>query len=234
MKISIEFIMKLIIYIVAILLFASHCFCVDRSKFKTCTQSGFCVRQRETKVASSAHYIDTSSALPTESSFVTDLIDPNSKYGPLSLEVIAYADNIYRLKITEKNAIRKRYEVKDVLLDLVKQRGQIDTKSSETSLRFDNGVVIQLQHNPLKVQIFRDNELVISGNARGLLHFEQYRKKEDSSGDNSTAHEELYEAWEEHFSTHRDSKPYGIFSVFHTGTHVFSRAIVCWHGFYLS
>lgn len=100
----------------------------------------------------------------------------------------------------------------------------------------DNRAQLKLTYAPLKAELYIDNLLAITANDRGLLNFEHLRVKpapppappapvvneegvvegeqpqeEPAQPEPVPATEELENAWEEHFSSHHDSKPNGIY-----------------------
>ena len=94
------------------------------------------------------------------------------------LKLTALRDNTFRLYVNEKNPLHARYEV-EFALQREPQVSKIDSvEKSETSVTVKSGAnkaVLFLK--PFKVDLYSQDELVISANARGLMRFEHIRKK---------------------------------------------------------
>lgn len=121
---------------------------VDRQKFKTCQQSGFCrsveeernfrkiqffslfiSRQRNLKFDRSSYEVDLNSLKIIDNGhFQFDLIENNERDFPLVLEIFTLELRSVRVKINEKNSLRKRFEPKESLVRDAKQ-----SKSDEIS-----------------------------------------------------------------------------------------------------
>jgi alpha 1,3-glucosidase len=202
-----------IIVTILLVLLVGDSFAVDRNKFKRCDEASFCTRQRET----TPHYLDykiiESTVQVKGNTFYSDVADSKTQK-ELTLEITGYNDNIFRLKINEKESLRKRYEVHDVILSeaLVEVPFTRSSESLATVLKYQNGASIRIEHNPLKVELLKDGEVFITANNRGLLNFEQYRtRQETKEGDSESA---VLEVWEEHYKEHKDSRQYGNYSIF--------------------
>lgn len=94
------------------------------------------------------------------------------------IRLTGLADNTFRVWINEKNPLHPRYEalfalqsdpvpVKIKLIEQTKDYILIGTETTKAKLFFD----------PLKIDFYYDDELVISANARGLMRFEHIRPK---------------------------------------------------------
>jgi alpha 1,3-glucosidase len=127
----------------ALLLLIALVSAMDHSKFEKCDQKGFCKRLRAQK---RSHYIITNLE-HNEGIVEAKLVDDQNKFNdPLSLHIEAYEHGILRFKIKEytENSIqllKKRYDVKDVLVDTIKEHkfefkdDTITTKNSKLVIK---------------------------------------------------------------------------------------------------
>eukprot|EP01103_Thecamoeba_quadrilineata_P010472 TRINITY_DN2270_c0_g1_i2.p1 TRINITY_DN2270_c0_g1~~TRINITY_DN2270_c0_g1_i2.p1 ORF type:complete len:540 (-),score=82.61 TRINITY_DN2270_c0_g1_i2:1304-2923(-) len=204
-----------------ILLFLSTVFAVDKDKFKKCDQSSFCKRNRDFAEASgtSPYSIVDGSTSHSGSKLSATLINHNNQI-LFKLDLISYEDNTFRLQISEKSPLHPRYSVNDVIQSTAKR---ITWNPSNTF----GDVKIEITPSPFRIDFFVGGEKIISTNNQGHLNIEHYREKlasqeeSDQKPADEQEHEQSskfrtisdYNAWEESFSTHRDSKPRGPSSI---------------------
>ena len=101
----------------------------------------------------------------------------------VTLQAVLYSlidGQVVRLKVNEINAVRPRFEPKQVLLEDIPLSKL--TLTSQTADGFDVKLAdtrnrVSVKANPLRIDVFSDDKLVISGNQRGLFKFEHYRPK---------------------------------------------------------
>ncbi|XP_075723710.1 glucosidase 2 subunit alpha isoform X11 [Rhipicephalus microplus] len=220
-----------------------HVSLVDRSNFKSCNDSGFCKRNRNTKPGESPYNVELSTVKSTSSSRVeADVI--NSKNGvALRLELVALEEGVLRMRLNEKESAVARFEPKEALLDTIKESDlHLENKDdSSFTVAFGKHRAI-VRASPLVVEVYSNGQLVLVANARGLLRFEHYRPRGSSilsilqrlwsylsrndagepAGDNQNEAEkedspkvddDMEGAWEETFKGHTDSKKHGPMSV---------------------
>lgn len=87
-------------------------------------------------------------------------------------------DSMFRLHINEKNPLHPRYETEYSLQDqpqTVKLDSVSETTESITVVKGENKAVLYI--NPFKVDLYSQDVLIISANARGLMRFEHLRTK---------------------------------------------------------
>ncbi|CAH1791374.1 unnamed protein product [Owenia fusiformis] len=152
---------------------------VDRGNFKTCDQSGFCKRQRATEPNKSPYVAVLSSINIQPTQLSVQLLNKNTNVR-LNLQVIAIKGNIARLRVTETNPLKPRYEIPvgDVLVDEPVQQGlEVLSKDSKSvTVGFlDNKIAIQ--SDPFRIDFIVRGEPVLSVNSRGLMNFEHIREK---------------------------------------------------------
>ncbi|XP_015603638.1 neutral alpha-glucosidase AB [Cephus cinctus] len=197
---------------------------VNRDNFKTCEQSSFCRRCRKLESGKSPYELLVDTIALNESVIIADLFNKDTGVYYV-LHLTAVKDNTFRLHINEKNPIRPRYEVENALhhdpqpvkLELVER-----STDSVTVSNGQNKVVLYAK--PFRVDLYSDDQLVISANARGLMRFEHLRTKPEPKAEpqEEVAEVEVPEpqfpgdgadsdpgAWEENFKSHHDSKPFG-------------------------
>ncbi|KAL3232020.1 hypothetical protein MRX96_023103 [Rhipicephalus microplus] len=215
--------------LVVLFVVLGHVSLVDRSNFKSCNDSGFCKRNRNTKPGESPYNVELSTVKSTSSSRVeADVI--NSKNGvALRLELVALEEGVLRMRLNEKESAVARFEPKEALLDTIKESDlHLENKDdSSFTVTFGKHRAI-VRASPLVVEVYSNGQLVLVANARGLLRFEHYRPRGSSNdagepaGDNQNEAEkedspkvddDMEGAWEETFKGHTDSKKHGPMSV---------------------
>lgn len=215
--------------LVVLFVVLGHVSLVDRSNFKSCNDSGFCKRNRNTKPGESPYNVQLSTVKSTSPSRVeADVI--NSKNGVvLRLELIALEEGVLRMRLNEKESAVARFEPKEALLETIQESDlHLETKDdSSFTVTFGKHRAV-VRATPLVVEVYSNGQLVMVANARGLLRFEHYRPRGTSNdagepaGDNQNeaekedspkADDDMEGAWEETFKGHTDSKKHGPMSV---------------------
>jgi alpha 1,3-glucosidase len=161
--------------------------------------------------------------------------EPSGQSQPVvfALELVVYQHNILRLKLNEKNPLKPRYEVPDVLLAL--QTAEATYKDLKLSFGPSSTFSAVISSDPFRLDVFVGDEKVISFNDRNLLQFEELQERqaatpepapaveesEDEEDEETDAEAEQAEeavvvakrdeqgAWVESFGSHTDSKPRG-------------------------
>jgi len=189
--------------------------CVDRGAFKTCSQSGFCKRQRDYKPEASPYsLLADSTGILNDDTFTANVI--NSEENVLfKLELSYLTDNSLRFRLNELNPLKQRYEAPEALvgepkktkINIVKK----DTSQIHLASVTDKNLKTIITTNPLKFEFFSSDVLITSINSKNLLKFEHLRTKPNQN-ENETKVEEP-DMWEETFKTHTDTKPNGPESI---------------------
>lgn len=228
------------------LFFVQPLFALKTADWKTCSQSAFCrrgralaVRASESKDWISPYSVDASSITvsPQDASVTASVISsiyPDIKF---TLDVQVLTDGVVRVRMDEKDGLRKRYneaaswaliKEPEISKDIKWTVGKKDVRAE-----FDDvTAVIQLQ--PLKVSLLRKGKEEIVLNDGGLLHMEHFRTKEQEQpqieappegeeGAQAVLEQETetvnpaawFEGeedgwWEETFKSWKDSKPKGM------------------------
>lgn len=103
--------LKLVVVAVAFALVAS----VDRSKFKTCTQAGFCKRHRDKTAEPEWHVAAGSLAVDAATATLSASVQsaaPGSP--PFDLRIAFYASGVARVRLAEHDDKPPRWEVRGV------------------------------------------------------------------------------------------------------------------------
>lgn len=219
--------------VLAVALFVAVNDAVDRSKFRTCDSTSFCRRHRElTRWAT--FRVNPSTIVASSTGLTAEVIrtdnEPSEKSQPVvfTLELIVYEHGILRLKLNEKNPLKPRYEVPDVLLSQL-QTAEGTYKDHKLSFGPSSAFSAVISDDPFRLDVFVGNEKVISFNDRNLLQFEELQERQAATPepaaveDEEATEEEAKQpeeaapvakrdeegAWSESFGTHQDSKPRG-------------------------
>lgn len=197
---------------------------VNRDDFKKCEQSSFCRRCRKVEAGKTPYELVANTIAVNESILYSDLYNKDTGVFYV-LQLTALKGHTFRLLVNEKNPIHERYEVKNALkgppettkLDL------IEKTSDHVAVANGNGKAI-LYFNPFRIDLYSDDQLVISANARGLMRFEHLRLKTERKPEDEATEEPKAAtdspfpgdgaeddpgAWDENFKSHHDSKPFG-------------------------
>eukprot|EP00158_Paraphelidium_tribonemae_P008381 Partr_v1_DN28567_c0_g2_i1_m72816 putative Glucosidase, alpha len=222
---------------------------VKESDFKKCEQSGFCARNRafadrsvETSRESTYSVLRDSLTWNVASGEVSGLVENSEALGVrFDFTLIFYEAGIVRLRVDEVDkSIKRRYEVRDVLIDDLKYltRSSITYEQSSDGLSFvisfDNHYSAVFQLSPIAIDVSaKDGQVpLISLNRKGWFNFEHYRPAppppvapapapatEEGSETEVKPVEPVVEnkltvgSWKETFNGHEDSKKYGPSSI---------------------
>ncbi|XP_035721940.1 neutral alpha-glucosidase AB-like [Vespa mandarinia] len=201
---------------------------VNRDTFKTCEQSSFCRRCKKVEPGKTPYQLQPNTVAHNESTLTADLFNKDTGVFYL-LKLTVLKDHTFRLHINEKNPLHPRYEVEYSLQDQP-QTSKLDNIEKTTEYisvtNGENKAVLYI--NPFRVDLYSQNVLVISANARGLMRFEHLRPKPESKSEQEEKAENIQTeekqqspqypgdgaesdpgAWEENFKSHHDSKPFG-------------------------
>lgn len=206
-----------VFYLGILSLLFSICDTVDRSKFKTCDQSGFCKRQRAAKDGYSNYQVQLGNGQVSTDKVTFPVVNPDGGH-KFVLDVIAYEDGVFRVKMNEEAPLHPRFEVPYVILPDLKTT-KINVQKSEESWTLSVGnSVAQVFGNPLRIDFLTDGKKVAVFNGRSTLKFEQLRKKpevndEPQEGGEAENQEVEPSMWEESFGGNTDSKPRGPESI---------------------
>ncbi|KAI8051382.1 glycosyl hydrolases family 31-domain-containing protein [Gilbertella persicaria] len=213
--------------------------------FKTCSQSGFCRRNRayadEATVASSPYTLLTDSVQLLQNKVYADIKNTETD-ALLTLELHILQDATARVRINEKSPIKPRYD-EHSKYTLVSEPVSQDalsmtrTKQNNIEIQLDSTRKIVIHPQPVQIQFLVNHQPMITLNDRGFFNFEHLRTKEthkpkmiEKKNEDGTVSTEEAESekdlWEETFKTWTDPKPNGPESVamdvtFHGFPHVY-------------
>lgn len=120
-----------------------------------------------------------------------------------TLVLTSLKDNTLRLFINELSPLRPRFQVpfvlnRELILD---ENIKFHSKNpSNISMTIGEDHAVTFTYDPFVLDVFKDEEIIISVNSKGLMKFEHLRSKTETEEDG---------AWEESFHSHQDSKPFG-------------------------
>ncbi len=171
------------------------------NKFKSCSNSGFCQRQKSSE--SINYYIDLNSISITNNGFECIMLykpNPNDLTKKLKLSLSRVINNVIRLFITESNGIRQRYQMNDILNENARKFlpfSSTNKNPNDCTLNWNDKYSINIKYNPFKITISNNgiNEILI--NEFDKFYFETYINRKT---DNETEDEKAL--WEERFSSH--------------------------------
>lgn len=99
----------------------------------------------------------------------------------LKLKLSAALDDasVLRMHINEVDAERKRYEATAALLDDIPfaKLKLISKSNAGFTATFGSGNKVVVNNSPFRIDLYKNERIVISGNQRGMLKFEQFRHK---------------------------------------------------------
>ena len=222
--------------------------------FKTCEQSGFCKRNRDyadnvAKLGNSwtSPYTLSSKSLKIDNGYITATVLKSLEEGvqsvELPLKIIFLQSGAARITVDEKKrrqgeielrhgsqARKERYDEASkwaiVGGEKPDRSAKAETSQKETVVKYgpDNRYRAVISHSPLSIDFFRDDQLHVELNGKGLMNMEQWRprveKPENKEGEEPKEGDQPVEQgedqstwWEETFGGNTDSKPKGPESI---------------------
>lgn len=222
--------------------------------FKTCEQSGFCKRNRAyaDKVAAlgnswTSPYLLFSKSVKVDNGYITATLLKSLGKGvqavELPVKITFLQSGAVRITVDEKKrrqgdielrhgsqARKERYDEvsKWVIVGGEKpdRSAKAETSSKETVVSYgpNNRYRAVISHSPFSIDFFRDDQLHVKFNGKGLMNMEQWRPKvekpEIKEGEEPKEVDQPLEEgedestwWEEAFGGNTDSKPKGPESV---------------------
>ncbi|KAF9915500.1 hypothetical protein BX616_006019 [Lobosporangium transversale] len=180
---------------------------VKREDFKTCSQSGFCARNRayadlakETPNWMSPFQLSSSSLKLQRGVLTGDLINTqedtqaSSKLG-LTFELHLLENDAVRVRINERDPVHPRYDgVQDTVLvkpyefakDSTYQRVDTDNDGIFTiQYGAQNQNTVKVSSSPFKIEFFVNGVSTVVLNDEGLLRLERLRDKSKEGGDDT-------------------------------------------------
>jgi len=211
---------------------------VDKSKFRTCSQTGFCKRTRS-EFTPQDYEVDMATFKFDQASSAATVQLKNGHHplqDPLLLSVNILVNNVARITVRDPTTIHPRFEVPDVLEPAGLKPGlQVTWKSDGSGFTASwADYDLQVVAVPFVATLSQGGKTAVVVNSRNLMQFEQHRKKNPKPEDEAAALPDAqlkfpYDVdnmWEESFSSHKDTKPRGPSAVamdagFPYATHVY-------------
>ncbi|XP_046564114.1 neutral alpha-glucosidase AB-like isoform X1 [Haliotis rubra] len=153
---------------------------VNRENFKTCSQSGFCKRQRAVQPGQSPYVALLDSIQKTSTSIQLQLLNKHNNVRFL-LQVFGLKHNTVRVKLNELEPLRARYEIPvGETLKSQPEAEQITVQeTSRDRVTFSLGTSkVVILSDPFRMDFFAGGEPVVSINSQELLKFEHMRQKQ--------------------------------------------------------
>jgi len=211
----------------------SQTLAVDRSKFHTCQDTGFCRRHRGKPAEERAKYYIDSATVNASAGTVSAAVLGGPVHLQLSLNF--YNSGVSRFQLRESNPLRERWQTQDVILEhqLTPTSTLELLSSSDARLPAalkdnlgerdyavlygvsgdsdDTPLLCHLTSDPLTLSFFEGEELTTSVNGESMLHFEHHRARDgtpqiDASKEDSDRHgdKEVVGYWEDGLAIYAD------------------------------
>ena len=161
---------------------------VDKHKFRTCAQTGFCRRHRH-KVPQTQYTITHVGGMDKKTHGPLSAVLHGGAV-PLTLELSFLGSGICRTRVTDP--AKPRWEVPDVIEPIAvasrrvlaagdpKAPAGVAISDKVLAVAFgpEEGSVLVLTYAPLKLELYVGGSLSLSANSRSLFHFEHHRSKD--------------------------------------------------------
>ena len=169
---------------------------VDHAKFRTCQQTGFCRRRRS--VAHHHPYVVAPNSLTVDASGAVQGKLHGGPYGvSLTLDVLAYASGVARLRVTETTPLHgPRWEPKDILEQTIETAPLRAVSAPElgtahpvhaavaageaVAYAFGDDAVLAIQLHPFQASLYLAGVKAISLNPDGKFYYEHHRKRDEA------------------------------------------------------
>jgi mannosyl-oligosaccharide alpha-1,3-glucosidase len=169
---------------------------------KRCGESSFCRRCRKAQ-NDFGYEADMDSVVVHSNGFTID-VSNNKTPNHLLLKLECLESNTFRFQIDEKNPLKQRFRVTEVITEEpVKRSATIITDTVTVNVTCGSNKAL-LRNNPFTLEFYENNVRVVSVNRRQLMRFEELRNKPSQP----TEYEDRDE-WEETWEGYTDSKPNG-------------------------
>ena len=167
-------------------------FAVKKHDWKTCSQAGFCRRNRALADRASEHKASWTSpysiqGTPSFSQGVYQATLANALFPDISfsLELRVQEDSTVRILVDEVNGLQQRYNeaaswtlLKEPRVEVNDQAFKTDINARSSSITYGNGSNrVSIQHSPILITFYRDDQPHVVLNERGLFNMEHFRKK---------------------------------------------------------
>lgn len=228
--------------LIVLLVWAIVASAMKKEDFKTCSQSGFCQRNRAYADEVLSHHNDFYSPYTllqdtiqfneddTKGSHIKADIENTDTKIIFTLDVTLLQDNTARVQVNEKSPLRPRYAdharytLQQDPTSVNPLKMDKNTKTGDVTLTLDDTRKLVITSQPFKMDFMVNDVPIITLNDRGFFNFEHLRTKDTHTPKmikqaNSEGIMEEKEAesegtmWEETFKTWTDPKPNGPESI---------------------
>ncbi|KAI8099525.1 glycosyl hydrolases family 31-domain-containing protein [Halteromyces radiatus] len=215
---------------------------MKREDFKTCSQSGFCKRNRayaDDVLSQGNDFRSPYNVIPDSIQLHTDKTDKSHVQADIenmdtkvifTLDVTLLQDNTARVRINEKSPLRPRYDdharytLQQDPTPLQPKHMDKNTDTGLVTVTLDDTRKLIISPSPFKMEFLVNDAPVITLNDRGFFNFEHLRTKDthtprmvtqtNSEGVLEEQEHELESTlWEETFKSWTDPKPNGPESI---------------------
>ncbi|ORX61571.1 hypothetical protein DM01DRAFT_1332171 [Hesseltinella vesiculosa] len=227
------------LYLLGLLLFGSLASAMKTEDFKTCSQSGFCQRNRLYADDAAAlgdafrspYAVDADSlhlSLEDTAHITADIINKNADKR-FTMALTFLQDNTVRVQMNEKDPLHPRFDAHAahtlVKAPVAQAPQAVDrTQDNQVTMILDASRKVIVTLEPVKVDFLVNDASVITLNDRGFFNFEHLRTKEShkpkmiqQQNDDGTLEDVQHAAedtmWEETFKSWTDPKPNGPESI---------------------
>mmetsp|Transcript_30849 Transcript_30849/g.69275 ORF Transcript_30849/g.69275 Transcript_30849/m.69275 type:complete len:938 (-) Transcript_30849:398-3211(-) len=162
---------------------ASPTLAVDRSKFRTCQDTGFCRRNRTPRSPPKPYrLLKESVANHGDDGMSAILTQAESDSPPLKFVAKFYESGVARLQIREANPAKPRWEAPDIVQDQLLQPSPYqllaDSDDSVMRLEFAPGHVLAITYEPFGATLYVNGEAAVVVNGKNKFHFEYHRSRQ--------------------------------------------------------
>eukprot|EP00613_Pedinella_sp_CCMP2098_P070138 CAMPEP_0171921638 /NCGR_PEP_ID=MMETSP0993-20121228/20470_1 /TAXON_ID=483369 /ORGANISM="non described non described, Strain CCMP2098" /LENGTH=937 /DNA_ID=CAMNT_0012559095 /DNA_START=98 /DNA_END=2911 /DNA_ORIENTATION=+ len=162
------------------LLLAASVEAVDRSKFRTCKDTGFCRRHRATAPPPKFKVLKNSiTSLGLEG--LTGILQGELLDSPpLKLSVKFYESGVARLQIREANPATPRWEASDIVLEdqLNPVSHEIFKDENAARVKYADGHELVINFDPFSATLFANGTATVTANGQNQFYFEYHRSRQ--------------------------------------------------------
>eukprot|EP01084_Bolivina_argentea_P171636 297369_1 len=192
------------------------------SKFKSCSSSGFCQRQKTSNLQlNSGYYLDANQIQIKNNVFEAVMLNKASATDDskkLKLSLSRVVNDVLRIFVTELNPIRSRFDAEDIMTEKARKflkLTNVEQSVNECILSWNDKYSINITYQPFKIVITKDGVAEMIINEFDTFYFEIYRNRSNKEEKEEEDDEEDDESksWEESFSSHTYHYDHGPASI---------------------
>jgi len=193
------------LFLIALIVILITINAVDRSKFRTCSDTGFCRKYRDNKtiVDKYKYELDTTS-VSQQDGYIHGKVTSSVTGDKLNMYITILESGSVRMKITENNNRWQPTEIlmtngikpgsysllekDDIRLPInIKEKLKSINTAALLAISFGKDSVLVVHASPLKFELYNGDTLSITANERSMMHYEikQHTGRELNSIDSS-------------------------------------------------